>query len=138
MKVLKYILLATFLLSLILLPFQVWNTVLFPSIYGKILFGGWATIFYLCFLVCLLFFNKKPIQLPFTPLDTWLIAYSIFLVVHGAINPSGANPFFLTEVGMLLVLYIVIRIFPRDFLLSYSLGIGLCRGRTVVAGHPAI
>lgn len=107
---LPFILVLAFLL---LLPFQVWDSVVLPAQSGKILFGGWAALaLLLCWAFQVLFQKKGPV-LSLTYVDAALILYVMFMFVHAfIIKPVDIDELYMVRMLSLVPVYLLVRMMP--------------------------
>jgi O-antigen ligase len=101
------------LIFLALLPFQVWNNVVFPVQNGKILFAGWAAIvLFICWYIQV-FIRKKGLEFSVSFVDIGVAGYTIFLFIHVVfITPVNIDELYIIRMFSLLPVYMLVRILP--------------------------
>ncbi len=103
------------LVFLLLLPFQVWNGIVFPVQNGKILFGGWAALVLILLWISQVTFSKTTFQYAVAPIDAGLIIYVLFLFIHTFfIRPVNIDILYIIRMVSLIPVYLLIRITPQS------------------------
>ncbi len=99
------------LVFLLALPFQVWDSIVFPAQNGKILFGGWFSILLILLWVFQVTFSKNTSRYTVAPIDVGLIIYVFFLLIHTFfIQAVNTDPLYIIRMVSLIPVYLLIRI----------------------------